>query len=128
MNMFEMFSTGGKLLNNGTVKNFDTLDWVKHPSFEGVELKHIVAADDTRGSFSYHLVRIAPGKSIGMHSHDTQIETHEVISGKGACITSGAILPYDAGTIAILPKKQAHEVKADAEGLYLFAKFIPALC
>ena len=36
--------------------------------------------------YSYHLVRIAPGKSILDHIHDPQLETHEVISGKGTCI------------------------------------------
>ena len=36
-------------------------------TFECVELKHIITAKDTDGKFSYHLVRIALGCSIGNH-------------------------------------------------------------
>lgn len=79
----------------------ENIEWSKHPTFDGVELKHIVTAKDTDGLFSYHLVRIAPNCSIKEHIHETQLETHEVISGKGLCINAGE------------------------EGLYLFAKFMP---
>ena len=48
---------------------------------------------------SFHLVRIAAGKTIGIHR-----------------------------VISIIPAKIPHEVKAGNEGLYLFAKFMPALC
>ncbi|MDY3795886.1 MAG: hypothetical protein SOZ81_04135 [Agathobacter sp.] len=72
---------------------------ISHPTFEGVELKHIITAKDTDGHFSFHLVRIAAGKTIGNHR-----------------------------VISIIPAKIPHEVKAGNEGLYLFAKFIPALC
>ena len=34
----------------------------------------------------------------------------------------------EAGVISIMPAKIPHEVKAGDKGLYLFAKFMPALC
>ncbi len=93
-NPFEQFNCR-QLVTPEIQKSFDEPEWCKHPTFEGVELKHIVTAADTNGEFSYHLVRIAPNKKISNHVHDQQLETHEVIEGD--------------------------------EGLYLFAKLMPAL-
>lgn len=126
-NLFEVF-------NNGTLKlpakslEFADIPWAKHPTFEGVELKHIVTAKDTNGQFSYHLVRVAPNKGIKNHIHETQLETHEVIAGSGICINDGAEITYETGCISIMPAGVPHEVNAGNDGLYLFAKFIPALC
>lgn len=125
--LFETFSEG-KLITPAGEKNFGELPWNAHPTFEGVELKHLLSAKDTGGEFSCHLVRIAPGKSIGEHIHETQLEIHEVISGSGVCINEGTQIPYVCGTVTILKKGTPHSVTAGSEGLYLFAKFIPALC
>ena len=78
--------------------------------------------------FSYHLVRIAPNKSIGEHIHKEQLETHEVIAGSGVCINEGLEIPYESGTMTVLKMGTPHSVNAGADGLYIFAKFIPALC
>lgn len=126
-NLFEAFNNGSLKLPAKSVE-FSTIPWSKHPTFEGVELKHIVTAKDTNEQFSYHLVRIAPNKSIKNHVHETQLETHEVIAGSGVCINEGAAIPYEIGTISIMPTGIQHEVNAGNDGLYLFAKFIPALC
>lgn len=125
--VFESFNNGSLKLPANII-SFADLPWNKHPAFEGVELKHIVTAKDTNGQFSYHLVRIAPHKSIGNHIHETQVETHEVLSGSGICINDEAKIPYTTGTISIMPAGIPHEVNAGADGLCLFAKFIPALC
>lgn len=127
MDVFELFDDGKLVLPEREV-NFGEIPWSKHPTFEGVELKHIVTAKDTDGKFSYHLVRIAGNCSIGEHIHETQLETHEVIKGSGICINHGVTLPYEVGTISIMPAGVKHEVTAKEEGLYLFAKFIPPLC
>lgn len=124
--LFEKFNNDGKLLLPNDRFSFGEISWSKHPTFEGVELKHIVTSQQTDGQFSYHLVRIAPNKKIGVHIHKEQLETHEIISGKGICINGSSKLHYEPGVISILPRNIPHEVIADAEGLYLFAKFIPA--
>lgn len=126
-NLFEAFNNGYLKLPTTAVA-FTDIPWSKHPTFEGVELKHIITAKDTNGRFSYHLVRIAPNKSIKNHIHETQLETHEIIAGSGVCINAGAEIPYEAGTISIMPASIPHEVNAGEDGLYLFAKFFPALC
>lgn len=124
--LFETFNDGKLLLPDDTV-SFSKIPWSEHPSFEGVALKHIVTSKQTDGAFSYHLVRIAPNKKIGNHIHAGQLETHEVIAGNGICINDGTELTYEPGVISILPKGIPHEVIAGEDGLYLFAKFIPAL-
>ena len=120
--IFEKFNEGELRLPGKTVA-FKGIAWSKHPTFEGVELKHIITAKETGGTFSYHLVRIAPNKSI-----KTQLETHEVIAGSGICTNDGAKLEYVPGVISIMPAKVPHQVDAGDQGLYLFAKFMPALC
>lgn len=127
MDTFEVFNTGKLALPDKNI-DFEPIEWSKHPTFEGVELKHIVTGKDTDGLFSYHLVQIAPNCSIKEHIHETQLETHEVISGKGLCVNDGVAIPYEAGTISIMPAGIKHEVNAGDEGLYLFAKFMPPLC
>lgn len=125
--VFEAFDNGLFSVPKVTVR-FKDIPWSKHPTFEGVELKHIVTSKETGGSYSYHLVRIAPGKSILDHIHDPQLETHEVIAGKGTCINDGQEIEYRPGVISVMSAKVHHEVHAGDEGLYMFAKFMPALC
>ena len=127
MNTFERFNSGSLELFDRT-KSFDDLEWNRHPTFEGVELKHIITSADTAGQFSFHLVRIAPNKKIGDHIHEDQLETHEIIDGSGVCINEGREIPYSCGVISVMRKGTHHEVTAGDEGLYMFAKFIPALC
>ncbi|GFI10395.1 hypothetical protein IMSAGC007_02864 [Lachnospiraceae bacterium] len=127
-NLFEKFNEGGKLLLPDATITFDAIPWSKHPTSPGVELKHIITSERTDGEFSYHLVRIAPNKKIGNHIHEKQLETHEVISGTGVCVNDGVELPYETGIISIFPIGVPHEVIAGDDGLYLFAKFMLALC
>lgn len=91
------------------------------------ELKHIITSTETDGKYSFHLVKIASNCSIKTHIHETQLETHEVIAGSGTCINNSVSIPYAPGVISIMPAGVQHEVHADEDGLYLFAKFIPAL-
>ena len=100
--VFEAFDHGRMAVVGKTV-DFDTIEWSKHPVFEGVELKHIITGSETDGEFSYHLVRVAPGKRIGNHIHETQLETHEVIAGDGFCINDNTRLEYRQGVISIIP-------------------------
>lgn len=125
--LFKRFDESGKLFLPGGSVDFADISWSKHPVFEGVELKHLIMSKDTNGRFSYHLVKIAPNKSIGNHVHEKQLETHEVIAGRGVCINNGTRIEYEAGVISIFYMNLPHEIHAGAEGLFLFAKLIPAL-
>ena len=74
--LFEKFNNG-ELRLPGNAKAFKDITWSKHPTFEGVELKHIITAKETGGTFSYHLVRIAPNKSKN-RTHRTAIDWIEI--------------------------------------------------
>lgn len=126
MTTFQLFDNG-KLVIPQLTKDFSAIPWSKHPTFKGVELKHLVTSSETNGQYSYHLVRIAPDCSIKEHIHKTQLETHEVIEGQGICINNGATITYKPGILSIMPAGISHEVTAGSEGLFLFAKFMPAL-
>jgi quercetin dioxygenase-like cupin family protein len=126
LDIFKEFNTGVLVLPKGR-KDFSSIEWSKHPTFEGVELKHIVTSKDTEGEFSYHLVKIAANCSIKSHIHETLLEPHEVIAGFGECINDGVLMVYEPGIISIMPPGIKHVVTAGSNGLYLFAKFIPAL-
>ena len=125
--LFEQFDQSGRLVLPDQETVFAEIPWTKHTSFEGVELKHIITSKQTGGQFSFHLVRIAPNKKIGRHIHEAQLETHEVISGSGVCIHGQTEIRYEPGVISIFPIAAPHEVLAGGTGLYLFAKFFPAL-
>lgn len=125
--IFEKFNRGTLLLPQSET-SFEGLEWHDHPTFEGVQLKHIVTSDVTDGGFSCHLVKIAPNQKIGNHIHEKQLELHEVVGGYGVCINDGAELKYESGVISIIQAGVPHEVTAGSDVLYLFAKFIPALC
>lgn len=124
MKIFEKFSDG-KL--TGLEILFKEIPWYIHPKFEGVEMKDIITSRESKGEFSFHLVKISPERKIGVHIHENQTETHEVIHGNGICLINGKEYDYKSGIISIFPKKTEHEVRAGSEGLYIFAKFIPAL-
>ena len=123
--IFNEFSCG-ELVN--PEKSFENILWYPHSNFEGVELKDIVTSKESDGKFSFHLVKIAPERKIGLHIHEKQLETHEIIYGSGVCRINKREFIYKPGTISVLPAKAEHEVTAGLEGLFIFAKFIPALC
>ena len=105
--VFEAF-TCGRLAVPGKNIPFEQIAWSKHPTFEGVELKHMITGKETDGQFSYHLVRIAPGKAIKNHIHETQLETHEVIAGAGVCINDGAEIKSFKGAVVRNPSHYFH--------------------
>ena len=125
--LFEKFEKG-RLFSDKQEVSFESIEWQESPTAQGVFLKHLVKKEQTEGLFSYHLVKILPHGKIPVHFHAHQLETHEVIAGTGVCICNGEERDYCAGTISILPAQCEHEVIAKEQGLYLFAKFMPALC
>ncbi len=118
---------------NGTIAYLDRdeavghIEWIEHPKFKGVFLKHLVKGADTDGQLSCHLVKLDPGCVLEEHTHESQWELHEVIAGEGDCILGAKALPYHPGRMTVIPKGTPHQVAAKGEGLVLLAKFFPAL-
>ena len=117
----------GVIESAGQAADTAELPWNPHPSFPGVNLKHLLASEQTGGSLSLHLVRIDPGCAIGSHVHETQDELHLVLEGRGDCLLNRDSLAYAPGAGRFLPRGEPHEVRAGDHGLLLAALFTPAL-
>lgn len=117
----------GTLFIDGKAISIDTLPWNPHPTFKGVALKHIITGAETNGQLSCHLVRIEPNCEIGLHSHVGKTEIHEVMCGTGVCTIEQENISYKSGNVGFIPADKNHLVKADGDGLFLLAKFFPAL-
>lgn len=107
--------------------DIDTLVWNPHHSFKGVFLKHLITGKDTENKLSCHIVKIEPNCILDTHLHDGKIEIHEVVGGSGTMYLDDKEISYSVGRICVIPANTLHKVVASENGLYLFAKFTPAL-
>lgn len=123
LNFFELRSAVGLT----GVKETNSISWDPHPKFNGVYLKHIITSEETGGLISSHIVKLEPFSELGEHLHEGRVEIHEVVSGSGLCIISGSEHSYTCGVTAVIPPEALHSIKAGSDGLYLMAKFSPAL-
>ena len=120
---FERFSQG-RLHAGASTTNLDSVAWKEHKDFPGVFLKAVLTEEHTGSPLSCFLVRIEPGRRIGLHRHSASVELHEVIAGDGVCLLEGIEMAYAPGSVAVMPRNAVHEVLAGADGLCLFAKFV----
>lgn len=98
-----------------------------HPKFAGISLKHLVTGRLTNGQISCHLVKIEPHCTLETHVHEGNLEIHEIIFGDGICEIGGNKVDYSVGSIGVIPKNVPHKVIAGSNGIYILAKFTPAL-
>lgn len=117
----------GKIVCIDKEVDVENLKWNAHAKFKGVFLKHLVKGEDTEGKFSCHLVRVESDCEIGEHIRKDKWELHEIISGEGKGILIGKEISLKSGISIVIPKGVKHKVIAGKDGLYLLAKFIPAL-
>ena len=105
----------------------EALVWNAHPTYKGVYLKHLILGKDTENQLSCHIVKVEPNCILDTHLHDGKIEIHEVVSGSGTMFLDKKEINYTVGQICVIPANTPHKVVAGKDGLYLFAKFTPAL-
>lgn len=117
----------GRMGFEGETVDAAAIAWTPHPSFAGVRMKHLVRGERTEGRLSCHLVHVAPGCSLDAHTHAGQWELHEVVAGGGQVQVFGRRMDYAPGNVCVIPMGETHEVRAGEEGLWLLAKFFPAL-
>ena len=116
MNIVELFESASS-----------DIDYTPHKTFKGVYLKHLVKGEMTEGRISCHLVKVEPFCSLDVHVHHEQLEIHEVILGTGECRIAEKRIQYTPGTVEVIPQNASHKVTAGENGLYILAKFTPAL-
>ncbi len=117
----------GKIIYTGCEVDVKSIEWNPHPAFIGVFLKHLVKGELTGNKFSCHLVKVNSGCEIGEHVHEDKWELHEVIGGAGKGFLIDKEIPFEPGVSVVIPEGVKHKVIAGEGGLYLLAKFIPAL-
>lgn len=123
----------GKVFESGAVYGIDfeaessKNDYVSHKVFKGVSLKHLVKGNATNNQISCHLVKVEPFCILDTHTHPEQFEIHEVIYGDGDCRIAENKIAYKPGTVGVIPPNTEHKVVAGKDGLFILAKFTPAL-
>ncbi|MGE5458861.1 MAG: cupin domain-containing protein [Methanobacterium sp.] len=111
---------------NGIIQS-EEIPFIPHAKFKGVSLKHLVTGEKTNHQISCHLVKVSPFCTLDTHTHENNLEIHEIIYGNGTFSIADTSFSYQAGSIGIIPANIEHKVLAGDKGLYILAKFIPAL-
>ena len=120
------FENGNITTTEKTMEMYN-LKWNEHKSFKGVFLKHLVTGQNTKGALSCHLVKVNPHCCLDTHTHEGILEIHEVIYGTGFLILDKESVEYSVGSLAVIPADTNHKVTSGKDGLYILAKFSPAL-
>ncbi|MCP4023393.1 MAG: cupin domain-containing protein [Desulfobacteraceae bacterium] len=108
-------------------QNFIMSNYEKHPTNEGVYLKHFFSSEiDNR--LNNLEVRIEPGGGISNHTHDESNEFFYVAKGKGEFLVDGQWEIVREGEALVAPKAIEHGFKNNTnETLVLFSTFSPPI-
>lgn len=68
---------------------------------------------------------LAPGCSIGLHTHDGTSEILYILSGTGKVLCDGVYEPLSAGSCHYCPQGHAHSLINDSRGELTFLAVIP---
>ena len=94
------------------------------PRFKGGEGElraHMIADDCNRILYA----TLAPGHSIGLHTHDTSSEIMYFLAGKGTVTTDGVAETVAAGLCHYCQKGSAHTLVNDGEEDLVFFAVVP---
>ena len=123
----------GNCFENGSIFTIDqsisaeNIKFSPHPKFKGVSLKHLVTGQITDNKISCHLVKVDPFCVLDTHVHENSLEIHEIIAGDGICFIGENKVDYTIGAIGVIRENTRHKVVAGPNGIYILAKFTPAL-
>ena len=68
---------------------------------------------------------LAPGCTIGLHTHETNSEVICILSGTGKVLYDGEYEAVSAGSVHYCPKGHAHSLINDSEGDLTYFAVIP---
>lgn len=78
---------------------------------EGQVVNHMYTDGDNKIMKGF----LAPGCTIGLHTHDTSSEIICILSGTGKVLCDGAYEPLSAGSVHYCPKGHAHSLINDGD-------------
>ena len=100
--------------------------FVKHPTQEGVFMKHFFSKDETNERLNNLEVNIVPGFQIAPHTHDNAGEYFYVVDGEGEFLDNTEWIPIRRGDAFQAPMGMTHAIKNTGRvTLVLFSTFSP---
>lgn len=101
-------------------------EFVKHPTQEGVFMKHFFSSKDNECLNNLE-VMIIPGFEIAPHVHADSSEFFYVVSGEGEFYENGEWNKFKKGYAFKAPKGMEHGIKnVGTDVLVIFSTFSPA--
>ncbi|MDR1461375.1 MAG: cupin domain-containing protein [Campylobacteraceae bacterium] len=101
-------------------------EFVKHPTQEGVFMKHFFAKADTDERLNNLEVNIVPGFQIAPHIHKDASEFFYVVSGEGEFLDDAEWVCIKKGDAFKAPTGMTHAIKNTGnETLVLLSTFSP---
>lgn len=104
--------------------NFDQIPENVIPNMRGGEGQAVMKMH-TDGDNKIMRGLLAPGCTIGPHTHDTSSEIIYILSGTGKVLYDGEYEPLSAGSVHYCPKGHAHSLINDSEGDLTFFAVVP---
>lgn len=104
--------------------NFDQIEETVIPNMRGGE-GQVVSHMHTDGNNKIMRGLLAPGCTIGLHTHETSSEIIYILSGTGKVLCDGAYEPLSAGSCHYCPKGHEHSLINDSEGELIFFAVVP---
>jgi quercetin dioxygenase-like cupin family protein len=86
------------------------IEFVDHPKYAGVRISILVSKKDTE-AVSVCLLEIGPKTEIPIHTHDPQVDSIYVLTGKGEAYINGSWQPIATGDYIFVPTTEEHGVK-----------------
>lgn len=103
------------------ILDFDAMEETLVPHMRGGE-KEVRAKMHTDERGKIMRARMAPGASIGLHTHETSSEIIYILRGTGKFLYDGAWEPFGPGVCHYCPKGHSHSLVNDgAEDVVFFA-------
>ena len=114
---------------NSAEKNFKSdAEFVKHPTQEGVYMKHFFSKSETNERLNNLEVHIVPNFQIAPHTHDNAGEFFYVVDGCGEFLNNLEWIPIKKGDAFQAPMGMTHAIKNTCKStLVLFSTFSPPI-
>ena len=103
---------------------FDQIPETVIPHMRGGE-GQVVSHMHTDGDNKIMRGLLAPGCTIGLHTHETSSETIYILSGTGKVLYEGQYEPLSAGSCHYCPKGRTHSLINDSAAPLEFLAVVP---
>lgn len=104
--------------------DFNKIEEAVIPNFKGGE-KEVAARMFFDGAVRILKARLAPGSSIGLHTHGDSCEVIIIRSGEGKVLYDGEELRVKAGDLHYCPKGHSHTLINDSNAMLEITGIVP---